>query len=99
MQETPDADHAARTIAENVYSAFTTQAAAFIHPAKAQILLTRLVEGIRPEIASSPDAVMAAANRVLEAWEQANDEVRGPRVASLDPTGGSVAMTLPRRLV
>lgn len=98
MQETPDADKAARTIAENVYSTFTTQAAAFIHPAKAQILVTRLVEGIRPEITSPPAAIVAAANRVLEAWEQANDEVRGPRVASLDPTDGSVRMTLPLRL-
>lgn len=96
MQETPEADKAARTIAENVYFAFTRQATTFIHPAKEQILVTRLVEAIRPEIGSSSEAVLSAANRTLEAWEQTNDEVRGPRVASLDPTDGSVTMMLPQ---
>ncbi|KQP59748.1 hypothetical protein [Methylobacterium sp. Leaf108] len=97
MQETPDADKAARNIAENVYFAFSRQATSFIHPAKEQILLTRLVEAIRPEIASSQDMIVVAANDALVAWEQANDEVRGPRVASLDLTDGSVTMSLPQQ--
>jgi hypothetical protein len=99
VQETPDADKAARDIAENVYFAFSRQATTLIHPTKVQTLLTRLAEAIRPEINSSPDLIISAANRTLDAWEQISDEVRGPRVASLNLTDGSVTMNLPQQRV
>ena len=98
MQETPHADKAARNIAENVYSAYEQQATTRVHPTKMQTLLARLAETIRPEIGSSPGSVIAAVNGTLDAWEQTNDEVRGPRLASLDLADGSVRMSLPQRL-
>ena len=99
MQETPEADKAARNIAENVYSAYEQQATTRVHPTKMQTLLARLAETIRPEISSTPGSIITAVNRTLEAWEQTNDEVQGPRVASLNMTDGSVTMSLPERLV
>ena len=99
MQETPDADKAARNIAENVYSAYERQATTRVHPTKAQTLLARLAEAIRPEIGSSPGSIITAVNSMLDAWEQTNDEVQGLRVASLNMTDGLVSMSLPQRLV
>ena len=99
MQETPDADKAARNIAENVYSAYEQQATTRVHPTKMQTLLARLAETIRPEIGSSADSIITAVNKTLDAWEQTNDEVQGPRLASLNMTDGSVTMSLPQRLV
>ncbi|WP_292509830.1 hypothetical protein [Methylobacterium sp.] len=99
MQETPEADDAARTIAEAVYAAYERQATTRIHPAKVQTLLARLAETIRPEIMSPPRSIIAAVNVTLDAWEQTNHEVQGPRVASLDVADGSIAMSLPQRLV
>ena len=98
VQETPDADNVARNIAENVYSAYEQQATTRVHPTKVQTLLARLAETIRPEISSSPDSIIAAVNRTLDAWEQTNTEVQGPRLASLNMTNGSITMSLPQRL-
>ncbi|GJD98021.1 hypothetical protein [Methylobacterium iners] len=92
MQEALNADKAARVIAANVYTAFTLQAAAFIHPAKELVIVARLVEAIRPEIGSSPEVIISVANEILEAWEEGNDEVRGPRVVSINLLDGSVTM-------
>ena len=97
MQETPEADKAARNIAENVYSAYEQQATTRIHPTKMQTLLARLAEIIKPELNSSPDIIITVVNGTLDAWEQTNDEVQGPRVASLNVTDGSVTMSLPRQ--
>jgi hypothetical protein len=43
QQDTPELDRTARTIAENVYSAYMRQAAGELHPQTQQTLLTRLV--------------------------------------------------------
>ena len=97
VQETPDADKAARNIAENVFSAYEQQATTRIHPTKIQTLLARLAETIRSGLNSSPDIIIRVVNRTLDAWEQTNDEVQGPRVASLNMTDGSVTMSLSRQ--
>ena len=99
MRETPNADKAARNIAETVYSAYEQQATTRVHPTKMQTLLARLAETIKPEIGSSAGSIITAVNKTLDAWEQTNDEVQGPRVASLNMTDGSVTMSLPQRLV
>lgn len=99
MQETPKADNAARTIAEAVYQAYERQATTRVHPAKVQTLLARLAETIRPEIGSSTASIVTAVNGTLDAWEQVNDEVQGPRVASLNMTDGTVTMSMSQRLV
>ena len=93
-QDTPDVDRVARTIAENVYAAYMRQAEGEIHPQSEQTILTRLVEGIRPEVpGGTPRDIIDAANTVLDVWEQ-NSEIRGPRIAALNRVDGSVSMVL-----
>jgi hypothetical protein len=96
-QDTPDVDRVARTIAENVYAAYMRQAEGEIHPQLEQTILTRLVEGIRPEVpGGTPRDIIDAANSVLDTWEQ-NSEIRGPRISALNRADGSVAMNLPQQ--
>ena len=95
-QDTPAVDQTARTIAENVYTAYWRQAQGSDHPQTEQTVLTRLVEAIRPEIpGGSPGAIIAAANGVLDALEQRNPEIRGPRVTALNRADGSVVVGPP----
>ena len=93
QQDTPDLDKAARSIAENVYAAFARMAAMSAEPLAEQTVLTRLIEAIRPQIArGSMQAIMDAANGALDAWEQRDPDVRGPRVEAVDPGDGAVTM-------
>ena len=93
MNDTPDLDRAARTIAENVYVAFCRQATMPAHPLEEQTILTRLVEAIRPQIGiGSTGAIVEAANSALSDWEQRDPDVRGPRVFAVDQTDGSVTL-------
>ena len=94
-QDTPGVDRTARTIAENVHTAYWRQAQGSEHPQIEQTVLARLVEAIRPEIpGGSPSAIIAAANGVLDALEQQNPGIRGPRVSALNRADGSVAVGL-----
>ena len=89
----PDADRAARVIAENVYAAFCRRATMPAHPLEAQTILTRLVEAIRPEIGGgAPGTIIEAANAVLSAWEQRDPEIRGPRVTAVNQIDGAVTV-------
>ncbi|MGH1571360.1 hypothetical protein ACRAWG_12510 [Methylobacterium sp. P31] len=93
-QDTPAVDRTARTIAENVHVAYWRQAeGANNHPQIEQTTLARLVEAIRPEIpGGSPGGIIDAANAVLDALEQQNPGLRGPRVTALNRADGSVGM-------
>ncbi|MDR7039577.1 MULTISPECIES: hypothetical protein [Methylobacterium] len=92
-QDTPAADRVARTIAENVYAAYTRQISGATHPQTEQTILARLVEAIRPRVdAAAPGEIVAAANGVLDAWERQDPRIRGPRVNSVDPIGGGVGL-------
>ncbi|MCJ2124185.1 hypothetical protein [Methylobacterium sp. J-077] len=91
--DTPDADRAARVIAENVYAAFCRQATMPSRPLEDQTILARLVEAIRPQIGSgAPGGIVEAANAALSAWEQRDPEVRGPRVVAVNPIDGAVTV-------
>ena len=93
QQDTPDVDKAARTIAENVYAAFTRIATMPTEPLAEQTVLTRLVEAIRLEIQQgSMPAIVDAANGALDAWEQRDKDVHGPRVEAIDLRDGAVTM-------
>lgn len=95
-QDTPGVDRTARTIAENVHTAYWRHARGSEHPQVEQTLLARLVEAIRPEIpGGSPGAIIDAANAVLDALEQQNPGIRGPRVSALNRADGSVGMGPP----
>lgn len=92
-QDTPDVDRTARTIAETVYAAYWRHARGSDHPQVEQTVLARLAEAIRPEIpGGSPGAVIDAANAVLDAFEQQNPGIRGPRVSALNRADGSVTV-------
>ncbi|AWN43644.1 hypothetical protein [Methylobacterium durans] len=92
-QDTPASDRVARTIAENVYAAYSRQMTGATHPQTEQTMLARLVEAIRPRVdRAEPDEVIEAANAVLAAWEQQDPGVRGPRIASVDLAGGAVGL-------
>ncbi|MHB2211625.1 hypothetical protein [Methylobacterium sp. CM6257] len=92
-QDTPAVDRTARTIAENVHVAYWRQALGTNHPQIEQTMLARLVEAIRPEIpGGSPGAIIDAANAVLDALEQQNPGLRGPRISALDRADGAVGM-------
>lgn len=92
-QDTPEVDRSARTIAENVYAAYWRLARGSDHPQVEQTVLARLAEAIRPEIpAGSAGAIIDAANAVLDAFEQQNPGIRGPRVSALDRVAGSVVV-------
>ena len=92
-QDTPDLDKAARTIAENVYAAFARMATMPADPLAEQTVLTRLVEAIRPEIRQgSMPAIVDAANGALDAWEQRDKDVLGPRIEAIDLRDGAVTM-------
>lgn len=92
MPDTPEADKAARDIAENIYAAFAHQATSAIHPGNEQVLLTRLAEAIRPVVSMSAGDIVLAANTVLDEWESMNADVRGPRVETVLPADRSVSM-------
>lgn len=92
-QDTPEVDRTARTIAENVYAAYMRKAEGRMHPQTEQNLLTRLVEVIRAEVpGGTPRDIVDAANAALDAWEQQSDEVRGPRISTLNRADGSVTV-------
>jgi hypothetical protein len=95
QQDTPGVDRTARTIAENVYAAYSRQAEGKIYPQMEQNVLPRLVEAIRAEVpGGTPRDIIDAANSVLDAWELQNAEMRGPRVSALNRADGSVSMEL-----
>ena len=92
-QDTPEIDRTARTIAETVYAAYWRHAQGSDHPQVEQTILARLAEAIRPALpGGSPGAVIDAANGVLDAFEQQNPGIRGPRVSALDRADGSVTV-------
>jgi hypothetical protein len=96
MSDMPDIDGTARTIAENVFAAYSRQAEGAIHPEMEQSVLTRLVEAIRPEVpGGTPRDILDAANAVLDAFEEQNAEIRGPRASALNRADGSVSMAAP----
>ncbi|TXM67462.1 hypothetical protein FV226_21765 [Methylobacterium sp. WL12] len=93
MSDTPDPDRAARAIAENVYAAFCRVATMPAELLEEQTVLARLVEAIRPLVpTSSLGAIVEAANGALDAWEQRDADVHGPRVEEIDLGDGAVNM-------
>lgn len=93
-QDTPDVDRTARAIAENVCAAYSRQAKGVINPELEQSILARLVEAIRDEVrGGTPRDILDAANAVLDAFEDQNAAVRGPRASALNRADGSVSMT------
>ena len=93
MSDTPDVDGTARAIAENVYAAYSRQAEGAIYLEMEQTVLARLVEAIREEVpGGTPRDILDAANSVLDAFEEQNAEVRGPRASALNRADGSVSM-------
>lgn len=92
-QDTPKVDRTARTIAENIYAGYWRLADGTYHPQDEQTMLARLVEAIRPELPDgAPGALIAAANRVLDALEQRSPGIRGPRVTALNRLDGTVVV-------
>lgn len=91
MNETPETDRVARVIAENVYAAFCRTATMPVPYREEQIVLSRLVEAIRPKVGEgSPGELIDIANVALSEWEKRDPEVRGPRVVSINQIDGSV---------
>ena len=93
MTDTPEPDRIARDLAERVYAAYAQQATGPFHPQQEQTLLARLAEAIRP--AGDGAGLTQAVNAALEAWEQADREVGGPRFARIDPGDGSLVLDRP----
>lgn len=94
MSDTPAPDHAARSLAEQVFSAYAQQAEGPLQPQHEQVLVTRLAEAARPRIADGEGALVAAVNAALDAFEQAQPEIRGPRLAGADAATGVVRLAL-----
>ena len=93
MSDMPNIDGTARAIAENVFSAYSRDAEGVIQPEMEQAVLARLVEAIREEVpGGTPRDILDAANAVLDAFEEQNAEVRGPRASALNRADGSVSM-------
>ena len=93
QQDTPGVERTARTIAENVYAAYRRQAKGPFSSQTEQAVLARLAKAIGAEVpGGTPRDIIDAANSVLDAWEQQNVEVRGPRVSALNRADGSVAV-------
>jgi hypothetical protein len=93
MEQDPGVDRTARTIAENVYAAYSRQAEGAIHPEMEQSVLARLVDAICEEVpGGTPRDILDAVNGVLDAFEEQNAEVRGPRASALNRADGSVSM-------
>ena len=93
QQDTPGVERTARTIAENVYAAYRRQAKGPFSSQTEEAVLARLAEAIGAEVpGGTPRDIIDAANSVLDAWEQQNVEVRGPRVSALNRADGSVAV-------
>ncbi|GEP12333.1 hypothetical protein [Methylobacterium gnaphalii] len=92
MSDTPALDITARRLAEGTYSAYAQQASGSIHPQHEQTLLTRLAEAARPAVADSPGATVNALNAALDAFEQAEPGIRGPRLAAADVATGEVRL-------
>ncbi len=94
MSDTPDIDGTARVIAENLFAAYSREAEGVIQPEVEHAVLARLVEAIREEVpGGTPRDILDAANAVLDAFEDQNAEVRGPRASALNRADGSVSMT------
>jgi hypothetical protein len=80
QQDTPGVDRTARTIAENVYAAYSRETEGPVDPQQEQTVLPPLIDPIRAEVpGGTPRDIIDAANSVLDAWEQQNAAVRGPR--------------------
>jgi hypothetical protein len=94
VQDTPEADKAARDIAENVLAAYVRQVNSRIHPGVEQTLVTRLAEAIRPRLDASAEDLVAIANAVLDDVELTAPEMRGPRMTSLNPIDRSFTAAL-----
>lgn len=90
MPDTPDADRTTREIAEHIFAAYAKQANGRIHPGVEQTLLTRLAEALRPLIGGAAGLLVEAGNRVLDDIELTAPELRGPRIASLNPIDKAV---------
>ena len=82
----------ARTLAEAIYEAYAQQATAPAHKLAEQTVVTRLVEALEPLAGGPADALVSAANAVLDDWELRDAEVRGPRVSALDLAGPRVTL-------
>jgi hypothetical protein len=92
MSDTPIPDDTARSLAEQVFSAYAQQSSGPMHPQHEQTLLSRLVEAARPVIAHGSDDLARALNEALDAFEQAEPAIRGPRVAGADAATGVVRL-------
>lgn len=93
MSDTLDIDGTARAIADNVFAAYSREAEGAIQPGMEQSVLARLVEAIREEVpGGTPRDILDTANAVLDAFEEQNSEVRGPRASALNRADGSVSM-------
>jgi hypothetical protein len=93
MNETPQADRAARGIAENVYAAYCRLATMPNPYREEQTVVTRLGEAIRLHIAQgSPGELIDVVNLALSQWEERDPSVRGPRVVSINPIDGTVSV-------
>lgn len=96
MSDTPEPDDKARLLAERVHSAYAQQARGPMHPQHEQALLARLAEAIRPGIGSGEkgegSGLVSAVNAALDAWEEAEPEIRGPRVLKVDVEAATVTL-------
>lgn len=92
MTDTPAPDHAARSLAEQVFAAYARQAEGPLQPQHEQVLVTRVIEAARPRIADGEDALVDAVNAALDVFEQAEPTIRGPRLAAADPATGVVRL-------
>ncbi|WP_232629384.1 hypothetical protein [Methylobacterium sp. Leaf118] len=81
MTDIPEAERAARALAERVYAAYAQRTRGPTPPQLEQFLLTRLVAAIRPTMGSGE--VTGAVNRALESWEQSQGQGGGPRFAQV----------------
>lgn len=91
--DTPAADVVARDLAERTFSAYAQQAKGPLHPQHEQSLLTRLAEAGRPLVGAGSTAdLVSALNGALDAFEQAEPEIRGPRLATLDRDARTVTL-------
>lgn len=92
MSDSASFDEQPRRLAEVVYEAYAQQATAPAQRMAEQNLVTRLVERLEPLAGAEPSALVAAVNAVFDDWESREPDVRGPRVAVLDPATGALTL-------
>ncbi len=94
MTDTPAPDHAARNLAEQVFAAYARLVEGPLQPQHEQVLVTRLAEAARLRIAAGENALVNAVNASLDAFEEAEPAIRGPRLAGADPATGVVRLAV-----